>query len=62
MYKGVSQAVQVLSQFPFACPPHSPLVGRVVNLESARLLFKLVFDNLPVVGSPLLEACSAPNY
>ncbi|KAK7296959.1 hypothetical protein VNO77_46275 [Canavalia gladiata] len=37
-------------------PPHSPLVGRVVNLEGARLLFRRVFDNLAVVRSPLLEA------
>ena len=37
-------------------PPHSPLVGRVVNLEGARLLFRRVFDNLSVVRSPLLEA------
>ncbi|KAH7511596.1 hypothetical protein FEM48_ZijujMtG0001500 (mitochondrion) [Ziziphus jujuba var. spinosa] len=27
--------------------PHSPLVGRVVNLEGARLLFRRVLDNLP---------------
>jgi len=33
MYEGVSQAVRILGRFPFACPPHSPLVGRVVNLE-----------------------------
>ncbi|KAK7322008.1 hypothetical protein VNO80_35192 [Phaseolus coccineus] len=37
-------------------PPHSPLVGRVVNLEGARLLFRRVFDNLAVVWSPLFEA------
>jgi len=56
MYEGVSQAVRVLGRFPFACPPQSPLVGRVVNLEGARLLFRRVFDNLAVVRSPLLEA------
>jgi hypothetical protein len=57
MYEGVSQAVRVIGRFPFACPPpHSPLVGRVVNLEGARLLFRRVFDNLAVVRSPLLEA------
>lgn len=31
-------------------------MGRVVNLEGARLLFRRVFDNLAVVRSPLLEA------
>ncbi|KAL4383810.1 hypothetical protein GQ457_15G017810 [Hibiscus cannabinus] len=45
-----SQAVRVLGRFPFACPPHSPLVGRVVNLECARLLFRRVLDNLAVFG------------
>ena len=33
MKGSASQAVRVLGRFPFACPPHSPLVGRVVNLE-----------------------------
>ncbi|CAK8561289.1 unnamed protein product [Lathyrus sativus] len=37
-------------------PPHSRLVGRVVNLEGARLLYRRVFENLAVVRSPLLEA------
>lgn len=32
-------AAGVLGRFPFACPPHSPLVGGVVNLEGALLLF-----------------------
>ncbi|MCD7462095.1 hypothetical protein HAX54_047746 [Datura stramonium] len=31
-YEGVSQAVRVFGRFPFAFPPHSPVVGRVVNL------------------------------
>jgi hypothetical protein len=35
----------------FACPPHSPLVGRVVNLEGARLFFRRVLDNLAVLRS-----------
>ncbi|CAN4112045.1 unnamed protein product [Withania somnifera] len=37
------QAVRVFGRFPFAFPPHSPLVGRVVNLEG-------------VLRSPLLGA------
>lgn len=37
-------------------PPHSPLVGGVVNLEGARRLFRRVLDNLAVVRSPLLGA------
>lgn len=49
-------AVRVFGRFPFACPPHSPLVGGVVNLEGARLLFRRVLDNLAVVRSPLLGA------
>ena len=52
----VSQSVWVLGRFPFACPPHSPLVDRVVNLEGARLLFRRVLDNLALVQSPLFEA------
>ncbi|KAL5831546.1 hypothetical protein ACOSQ4_016900 [Xanthoceras sorbifolium] len=50
MKRFASQAVRVLGRFPFTCPPHSPLVGRVVNLEGARLLFRCVFDNLAVFG------------
>lgn len=50
MKGSASQAVRVLGRFPFACPPHSPLVGRVVNLEGARLLFRRVLDNLAVFG------------
>ncbi|KAL0391584.1 UNVERIFIED_CONTAM: hypothetical protein Slati_4522600 [Sesamum latifolium] len=53
-YEGVSQAVRVFGRFPFAYPPHSPLVGRVVNLEGARLFFRRVLDNLAVLRSPLL--------
>ena len=56
MKGSVSQAVRVLGRFPFARPPHSPLVGRVVNLEGARLLFRRVLDNPAVVRSPLLGA------
>lgn len=52
----VSQSVRVLGRFPFVCPPHSPLVGKVVNLEGARLLFRRVLDNLTVVRSLLLGA------
>ncbi|KAL3499588.1 hypothetical protein ACH5RR_038681 [Cinchona calisaya] len=37
-------------------PPHSKLVGGVVNLEGARLLFRRVLDNLAVLRSPLLGA------
>jgi len=37
-------------------PPHNPLVGGVVNLEGARLLFRRVLNNLAVVRSPLLGA------
>lgn len=55
-YEGVSQAVRVFGRFPFAYPPHSPLVGRVVNLEGARLFFRRVLDNLAVLRSPLLGA------
>ena len=56
-YEGVSQAVRVFGRFPFAFPPpHRPLVGRVVNLEGARLLFRRVLDNLAVLRSPLLGA------
>lgn len=55
-YEGVSQAVRVFGRFPFAYPPHSPLVGRVVNLEGARLFFRRVLDNLVVLRSPLLGA------
>ena len=36
--------------------PHSPLVGRVLNSEGARLLFRCVLDNPAVVRSPLLGA------
>ena len=50
MKGSASEAVRVLGRFPFACPPHSPLVGRVVNLEGARLLFRRVLDNLAVFG------------
>lgn len=53
MKGSVSQAVRVPVRLP---PSYSPLVGRVVNLEGARLLFRRVFDNLAVVRSPLLEA------
>ena len=56
MKGSVSKAVRVLGRFPFARPPHSPLVGRVVHLEGARLLFRRVLDNLAVVRSPLLGA------
>jgi hypothetical protein len=56
MKGSASQSVRVLGRFPFACPSHSPLVGRVVNLEGARLLFRRVLDNLAVVRSPLLGA------
>lgn len=56
MKGSVSQVVRVLGRFPFACPPHSALVRRVVNLEGARLLFRRVLDNLAVVRSPLLGA------
>lgn len=31
-------------------------MGRVVNLEGARLLFRRVLDNLAVLRSPLLGA------
>lgn len=55
-YEGGSQVVRVLGRFPFACPPLSPLVGRGVNLEGTRLLFRRVLDNLAVVRSPLLGA------
>lgn len=55
-YSGVSQAVRVFGRFPFAYPPHSPLVGRVVNLERARLFVRRVLDNLAVLRSPLLGA------
>lgn len=41
---------------PVHLPPHSPLVGRVVNLEAAGLLFRRVLDNLTVLRSPLLGA------
>lgn len=51
-----SQSVRVLGRFPFACLPHSPLVGRVGDLEGARLLFRRVLDNLAVVRSQLLGA------
>lgn len=54
MKGSASQAVRVLGRFPFACPPHSPLVGRVVNLEGARLLFRRVLDG--GVRSPLFGA------
>lgn len=37
-------------------PPHSQLVGRVVNLEGDRLLFRRVLGNLAVLRSPLLGA------
>jgi hypothetical protein len=65
MKGSVSKAVRVLGRFPFARPPHSPLVGKVVNLEGARLLFRRVLDNPAVVRSPLLGAgvlgqCSIP--
>ncbi|CAN4100019.1 unnamed protein product [Withania somnifera] len=43
-YEGVGQAVRVFGRFPFAFPPHSPLVGRVVNLEGVYLLFGRVLD------------------
>lgn len=56
MKGSVSQVVRVLGRFPFACPPQRPLVGRVVNLEGAGLLFRRVLDNLAVVRSPLLGA------
>lgn len=56
MKGSASQSVRVLGRFSFAGPPHSPLVGRVVNLEGARLLFRRVLDNLTVVRSPLLGA------
>ena len=56
MKGSVSKAVRVLGRFPFARPPHSPLVGKVVNLEGARLLFRRVLDNPAVVRSPLLGA------
>ena len=56
MKGSVRQAVRVLGRFPFARPPHSPLVGRAVNLEGARLLFRRVLDNPAVVRSPLLGA------
>lgn len=56
MKGSASQSVRVLGRFSFAGPPHSPLVGRVVNLEGARLLFRRVLDNLTVVWSPLLGA------
>lgn len=52
-YEGVSQAVRVFGRFSFACPP---LVGRVVNLEGDRLLFRRVLGNLAVLRSPLLGA------
>ncbi|CAN4093633.1 unnamed protein product [Withania somnifera] len=44
-YEGVKQEVRVFVRFPFAFPPYSPLVGRVVNLEGARLLFERVLNN-----------------
>ena len=57
MYEGVSQSSGSGSRsVPVRLPPHSPLVGRVVNLEGARLLFRRVLDNLAVVRSPLLGA------
>lgn len=56
MKGSVRQAVRVLGRFPFARPPHSPLVGRAVNLGGARLLFRRVLDNPAVVRSPLLGA------
>lgn len=36
--------------------PAPPLVGRVVNLEGDRLLFRRVLGNLAVLRSPLLGA------
>ncbi|KEH29091.1 hypothetical protein MTR_4g023640 [Medicago truncatula] len=33
MYEGVSQAVRVLGQFPFACPPEGDYQGSVSALE-----------------------------
>jgi len=56
MKGSVRQAVRVLGRFPFARPPHSPLVGRAVNLEGARLLFRRALGNLAVVRSPLFGA------
>ena len=57
MYEGVSQSSGSGSRsVPVRLPPHSPLVGRVVNLEGARLLFRRVLDNLAVVRSQLFGA------
>lgn len=56
MKGSASQAVRVLGRFPFACPPKSPLLGRVVHLEGAPPLFRRVLDNLAVVRSTLLGA------
>lgn len=56
-YEGVSQSSGSGSRsVPVRLPPLSPLVGRVVNLEGAGLLFRRVLDNLAVVRSPLLGA------
>lgn len=41
---------------PVRLPLNSPLVGRVVNLEGARPLFRRVLDTLAVLRSPLLGA------
>ncbi|KAK8490214.1 hypothetical protein V6N12_011362 [Hibiscus sabdariffa] len=46
MKRSASQVVWVLDRFSFVCPSHNSLVGRVVNLECAYLLFRRVLDNL----------------
>jgi len=60
-YEGVSQSRGSGSRsLPVRLPaPHSPLVGRVVNLEGARLLFRRVLDNLTAVRSPGQECLVA---